>query len=390
MAKKIILGLAVVGGGLYYYDQNIGPIFPRAETEKIKQQAIKWGKVAEPAPEVKAEFRKLDTKAREFSTQLKNTVSELAEGLKKKAEAIRKQADSTVDSVKKSDDYKEWSQKLENYSDDVKRAAEAIEEKPLPNRLAAKYIEFVNSIGQTDDEKLRELQSAPSHRQQELRDELAASNKSWSSWWSGKKAEAHHTADKFAQNAANEKNSWLKWGNAKANEAQAKTESTKKDLEREKKSWFSWGSSKADEAERKAQAEKEKWLSWGSSKADVAEKEKDKWINWGSAKADEATRNARSTKSELQANYEQQKKEISDNVEVGKQRATEEYYRARKTLEDLTNAASEKASNLLGKGKVEDEKADYHLQRAKEDFKSALANLRKYGGDLVDLADKKR
>lgn len=359
MSKKLFLGLAAVGGGLYYYDQNIHPVFPR--NEKVEQIASKSSK---NILEINKDLQKLDTKTREFGSQLKKTVSHLAEEVKQKT-------DSALAAIKDTEVYNKWSSKVEDYSKDVKLAAEEVEKKPLPNKLAAKYIDFVNRAGQTDEEKLKELASSTSARQQEIKEDLLGSRQSWSSWWSGKKNVADVKANELHNKAEKEKNSWISWGSDKKEEAKGKYEQAKADAEKEKNSWVSWGSSKKDEADRK----------YAQAKAD-AEKEKNLWVNWGSAKADEADMKLRGAKKDAQATYEQQKNEWSDSFEAGKKAAVDEYNRAKKTLDDLTKQAGDKASSLYGEAKAD---LDNHLKKAKNDLLSALTNLKKYGGNLVDL-----
>lgn len=360
MSKKLFIGLAAVGGGLYYYDQNVLPIF--SKDAKGRPVGIK----AKPSEDVRKEFSKLDDKALEFGLQLKKTYKE-------SASEIRQKTNETVDSIKELDLYNKWSAKLDDYLKDVQRAAEEVDNKPLPNRLAAKYIDFVNDLGKTEDEKLRELQSATSSRQQEIKDDLARSKQLWSSWWSGKKDEAADKTDELANRAEREKDLWLGWGRAKKNEAELKVNEGKRELEKEKNSWSSWALKKGDETERAAR----------DAKAD-AKAEKDKWVNWGSSKADEAERRAKGTQADLRSNIDQQKKEFNENYEIGKRRAVDEYNRAKKQLDDLTQQAKDKANRVLGK--AQDPVTDDHLHKAKLDFQSALTNLRKYGSDLVDSA----
>lgn len=360
MSKKLIIGLAAVGGGLYYYDQNIHPVFPRNEkAQKVAARAT------EPSLTINKDLRKLDSKARDFGSQLKKTAHD-------SADEVKLRTDTAVNAVKDSDVYNTWSKKIDNYSKDVELAAEEVDKKPLPLRLAAKYIDAVNRVGQTDEEKLRELASSNTGRQQELKKDLSESRQSWSSWWSGKKSEADEKADELHRKAEKKKDGWLNWGLSKKQEANQKYEEVKSDAEKEKNSWLSWGSAKKDEANKK----------YEQAKAD-AEKEKNSWTNWGSAKADEADLKLKGAKNDLSSTYEQQKKEWSDSYESGKKTAVDEYHRAKKTLDDLTKQASDKAHELFGQAKVDQ---DNHLKKAKNDFQSALTNLRKYGGDLVDHA----
>lgn len=142
MAKKLFLGLAVVGGGVYLYDQNVLPIFPRDN----KGHPVGVPHVS-PPKELKQDFEKLGDDTKELGKQIKKTVNGSVED-------IRHKTDDAVSSIKDSEVYNKWSQKLDSYQKDVRTEAEIIDNKPLPNKLAAKYIGLVNSIGQTEDEKI--------------------------------------------------------------------------------------------------------------------------------------------------------------------------------------------------------------------------------------------
>ena len=70
MAKKVFFGLAAVGGGLYLYDQNVLPIFPRDN----KGNAFGVSQ-AGPPKELKQDFRKLGDDTRDLGSQIKKTVN---------------------------------------------------------------------------------------------------------------------------------------------------------------------------------------------------------------------------------------------------------------------------------------------------------------------------
>lgn len=354
MSKKLFIGLAAVGGGLYYYDQNVQPIFSKSDVPKpIANRASDTNK------EVHKDLKKLDAKSRDFGSQLKKTVSDLAADIKAKTE-------STVAAVKDTETYNKWSKKIDNYTQDVQLAAEEVEQKPVFSRMAAKYIDFINKVGQTEDEKLKELASSTSAHQQELKKELQDSHQLWSLWWPGKKAEAEQKADELKHKAEKEKDSWMNWGSSKKSEAENKYNLAKSDAEKEKNQWVNWGSAKKAEGEQKAD----------QLKAD-AEKEKDSWVTWGSAKKDEASQKAQDASHDLQANYEKQKKEWSNSFEAGRQSAVDGYYKAKNEVEKLVNDAK----GLTGPAKADHER---HLEAARKDLLSAAENLKKYGSDLLD------
>lgn len=366
MAKKFLATLAIVGAGALYYDQNVSPLFSR--DDEIKNKYIQAKQEAKPADHTQKELRKLDEKARDFGSQLKTTAN-------KSADDIRNKADSSIDSIKNSDLYNKWSKKLDSYSSDVERAAESVENKPFPERTAIKYIDFINGLGQTKDEKLDELASSTTLRQQKIKKDLNRENQSWSSWWSGKKDEAKDEVNKAADDAKDTKNSWFNWGSNKADDAKQKAEDAKKQAEQKKNSWISWGQDKKDEADKKAQ----------EAKNDI-KNQKDSWFSWGQDKKEEVDKQAQQAHRDLNSSYEQNKKDFLENYEAGKQKALDQYYEAKKNLDDLTKQASDKASTAWGK--VEEQKDLTYLNKAKDDFLSALANLKNYGSDLVNEADR--
>ena len=197
MSKKVFLGLAVVGGGLYYYDQNVEPIF-------FKRAAVSLGK---PLKKVRQPSSKLEDKAKDFGSLLKKTAEEGLSDLKNKT-------DSVVSSIENSQTYNNWSATLEDYKKDVKVAADNVGEKALRNRLAAKYIDAINRIGQTEDKRLKELVSATSARQQELKRELAQCESTWYPWLMGKQHGSKQVKNDLASKAEKEKKSWFNWGSA--------------------------------------------------------------------------------------------------------------------------------------------------------------------------------
>lgn len=333
MTKNLIIGAALVGAGAYYYDQQVQPIFPR----NYKNQVV----APHASGQVELAARDAEAKAKEFGTQVRDFGSQVKNSVGRQAETAEKKTNSVIDSIKDTETYNRWSEKLDSYTLDVKVAAEEVDNKPLGNWLAIKYIDFVNRLGQTREEKLNELASSTSSRQQEIKKDLGYNNTKWYSWWSGKKEDARAEADRLANKAEAEKNSWLSWGNKKADEAEKGARDTKKNVE----------------------------------------DEKNKWLSWGSAKSDEVKQKSESAQSDVKATLEQQQKELSKSLEAGRERAIGEYYRAKKNLEDLTKQAGNKASELTD---------DAHLTKAKKDVESALSNLRQYGANLVDqVAGKK-
>lgn len=260
MSKKLVAGLVVVGGGLWYYDQNVHPIF--SNEDKFKQKVSNAKHQAQPSDDTTKELRKLDSKARDFGSQLKSTAN-------KSTEEIRHKTDNAIDSVKESDLYKKWLKKLDSYTDDVQRAAEEVENKPLGPRLAAKYIDFVNRLGQTEEEKLKELASSNPSRQREIRAELDRSKQTWGEWWSGKKNKLDDKAEQARRDAEQTKDSWLSWGQDKKDEA-------KKNLDQQGNEWsntFEAGKQRALDEYYRAKKNLEDLTKLASEKANNAKNE---------------------------------------------------------------------------------------------------------------------
>lgn len=329
MAKKLLFGAALVGAGVYYYDQQVQPLFPRNE----KTQVL----IAQPPVHVEQAARGADARAKQLGSQVRDLGSLVKKNVGVQAEAAEKKTNSVIASIKDSETYSRWSDKLDSYSQDVKVAAEEVDKKPWGNWLAVKYIDIVNRLGQTKEEKLNELASSTSARQQEIKKDLDYKETKWYSWWSGKKDDARAEADKLASTA-----------------------------EAEKKSWVRWGNKKADEVEKNAQDAKK-----------TVEGERSKWLSWGRAKGDEAKQKTEQAQADLKLALAQQQKDLTQSLEAGRARAIEEYYKAKGNLEDLAKQTGDKASELTD---------DARLQQARKDVESALANVKQYGANLVDQA----
>lgn len=313
MAKKLLFGAALLGAGVYYYDQQVQPILPRNASNQIS--------VAPPA-EVKKAARETEAKTKEVGAHVRDLGSLVKKTVGLQADAVEKKGNSVIESIKDTETYNRWSEKLDSYSQDVKTAAEEVDNKPLGNWIAVKYIDFVNRLGQTEDEKLKELASSTSARQQEIKKDLSKETR-WFSWWSDKKEDARAKADDLAYRAEQEKKGWVNWGN------------------------------------------------------DKVETEKNKWYKWGNAKKEEAKAKGEEAQADLKASLKHQQKELGQTFEEGKSRAVAEYNRARSNLEDLLKKTGDKASDLAD---------DSRLRKAKKDLESAGESLRLYGADLVDQA----
>lgn len=362
---------AIAAGGLYYYDQNVQPIFTRKKVEPPHSTyTTAFSKQADPFEERKNE---LDLRVSNYKTAQQQKLSNKTEG--------------AIDSIKNSalvSKLTSRSEELENKLDDRNKNAFV--------RLGDKYIDMVNKVSGEADLTENELRQ----RASDLHARAEKEANSWFNWFGVKKDEAGNKLDNARQQAEKEKQSWFSWGNKKADEATDKLEAKKNDLSKEASSWSNWGAKKKDEAADKLDKEASSWSNWGSKKkdeiADEADKQASSWSKWGSKKADEADKQLENAKKDWSSTVEDTKKAAEDQYNASKdalsstykqekQRAIDQYNRSKQTLDDLTTSFSDKASALF---KTPEPEKEEKLRRARADLKSSLQNLKSYGGDVID------
>ncbi|RLV87131.1 37 kDa cell surface protein [Meyerozyma sp. JA9] len=369
---KILATGAIAAGGLYYYDKNVQPIFPRKNIPPAPNSTYTstYGKQADPFEE---RTNELDQRVSARKTAQQQKISQKTE--------------NAYDSIRHSSLVNKLSSKsdeLENKLDDHNKNALV--------RLGDKYIDLVNKVSGEGPISERELRQRAS-RLQERADREASS---WFNWFGAKKDEAGDRLDDARKQAERKKQSWFSWGEKKADEAADKAEAKKNELSKEASSWSAWGSRKKDEAANKLDKEASSWSSWGEKKKDEAadklDKEASSWSSWGSKKKNEAEReldhakkdwsdSVEETKRAAEDRYNASKNALSSTYDQEKQRAIDQYNRSKNALEDLTQSFADKTSALF---KTPEPEKEEKLRRARADFKSSLQNLKSYGGDVVD------
>lgn len=306
----IALG-AIVAGGAYYYDQNVQPIWSNHKVPPIEDDK-----------KPPFDLKKIDSKTKELGNKLTNRFEEQ----KKEIESKTKNS-SLFNQVKE----------------------EPKDNRTLPIKLADKYIDVVNSFGESTTAKTKELNQDSKNLKSKVEDE----SKSWFNWFDSKKKDEQ------------------------AN------------LEASKEHWFDWGASKQDQLTSQAEEEKKNWLNWGSAKKDEVNDQLNDVKDWNKSKLQEADETRLKYQQQVKDEYDVQAKKFNDTLSKEKKAAIDQYNSAKHNLEDLTSKLSSKTSSLFGsKEEVsEKEKANAHLNQAKKDFEDSLNNLKKFGDDFVKHID---
>lgn len=318
---NVLLTAAAVGGAAYYYDQNVQPLWSKRKVVPFHEHSLE--------DDVRRKANQFDSKARKFGDKV------VAEAKNGKEEVARK-TELTLDQIKNSDFVNRISAQSEDYKRTVENRAVPIADKSLPYRVVDRYIDGVNELGERTAKAV------------------------------GFGGGARPTGEKWRNEIEKETDSWFNWFGSKKEDAKADLKQAKQEAKETKSWWSSWGLKKVDEAEAKAEQKKNEWLAWGSKKADEAEQTKDSWVSWGSKKADEVEARAKGDT-------------LGDTLAQEKQRAIDQYYKAKSNVESLT---AKLADSLTPQEK------DKHLEQAQKDLNSSLTNLKKYGSDLADSIDK--
>lgn len=336
MSSKYILGTLAIAGGVYYYDRNVKPIIPR-------NRAM----IDHDVDGVK-----------KFSSDVSKEINERIEEQRKQMKDHPSFSEQLKD-LKDTKLYQNISHKTDQYKDAVDEASASEKDKNILKSGVHKYIDTVNSIGDLNKTTTNISTVSPDKEVKE---------KSWGAWLRGDKSEAEKKLDEATEKAEATKKEWLNWGSKKADEAADGLDKTQQDLERKKNEWFNWGSKKSDEA--KSEAERLR---------NSAENKADDWTSWGSKKADEASKDISAQYEQSKSSLEETKKALGDRFEVEKQRAIDNFERARTNLEDLTNKLLRSA---------EPDKNE-KLEKARSDFQSSLNHLKSYGSDVYNEASTK-
>ena len=182
---KILATGAIAAGGLYYYDQNVQPIFSRRKVPPAPNSTYTstYGKQADPFEE---RTNELDLRVSTYKTPQQKKISQKAE--------------NAYDSIKHSSLVNKLSSKsdeLENKLDDHNKNALV--------RLGDKYIDLVNKVSGDGPISERELRER-ANRLQARADREASS---WFNWFGAKKDEAGDRLDDARKHAEREKKKWL-------------------------------------------------------------------------------------------------------------------------------------------------------------------------------------
>ncbi|CCE79427.1 Piso0_001489 [Millerozyma farinosa CBS 7064] len=361
---KFFAGAAVAGGALWWYDQNVQPIFSKKEMPQATQDAA--DRVSD---NVNSKLGKLESRSREASDNFSKYTSD---------KELKRTGESALDSLK--------SLKLSNLGTEKANDADRkIDEftrdgKSGLNKVGAKYVDLVNSLGETVTGSRASVNGATEKNKKELQQQTG----SWCDWFGSKKKDA----DK---------------------EVQSQWSAAKKDAEATKDSWFSWGSQKKEEADKKLESSWDRFKGlqpqeeeraknarngllsrWEEGKNEVADKVESGKESWFSKKDEvkDATQDKKdSVLDTTSQTVEDAKKSLTSSYNEGRERAIANYEDAKKRLDDLTARANSGVKSLFNK--PEEPVTDDKLKEAQSDFNSAFKNLASYGNDVVDSVNKK-
>lgn len=283
--SNVLLSLAAIGGGAYWYDQNVQPLWSQRLPIAVQRQ---------PQPLTSD----IDKKSQELSKKFSKEKNELAA-----------KTESTFDQIKNSNIVNTLTNSVGAQSP---TAAEKVEPaKSVPVKLVHSYIDAINSFGESVLSKL-------SAGDEDLRKRIEEDKSTWVNWLDGSKKK---TEDKVAE----AKDSWFSWGNAK--EAEAKKEATKA-----KESWLGWGEEKKSELE----STKNDLKDWNSRKVNEANKQ----LNETS---DKVSASLQAEKQRAIENYEAAKK----NLDSFYQKVNNKLFKSEKEQQDHLNKAKDDFNSSL-------------------------------------------
>ncbi|KAK6200206.1 uncharacterized protein RJT21DRAFT_41866 [Scheffersomyces amazonensis] len=192
-STRYLLATVAIAGGAYWYDQNVQPIIPRQQRNEIKQELNKFqdkahNQIVQPAQDLNNKLTK----------EIKNSKQELTEAkdsrLYKEIKAVREDIQASYDKAVKDID----------------------EDKNILVKAVGKYIDAINSIGESATSKANETR-------EEVTQQVEKS-KGWFEDWFGSKT------DKVEAELEKSKKDWLNWGTSKQDELSKNYENTKKQL----------------------------------------------------------------------------------------------------------------------------------------------------------------
>ncbi|ABN68529.2 predicted protein [Scheffersomyces stipitis CBS 6054] len=248
-SSKYILAATAIAGGVYYYDQNVQPIFPRPnqihqELERVEHKA------AESASNLQ---QKLTSKIDKGKTDLSKKTSELSDTLKDTklypapSATDTKEAASIVDDIKKT---------VSSGGDVVADLAASVkEEKSRVTRTVHGYIDFINSLGKSEKSAVEKLAT-----------EAEATANSWFDWFGKREKDVENVLTSASKEAEKTTNEWFSWGSKKSDEISSTYEDSKSKLN----SRFSQEKKRAIDTFENARAQYEQAIEKASKGVDPA------------------------------------------------------------------------------------------------------------------------
>lgn len=328
--KYILGGLAVVGGGLYYYELQVQQVahkrktqhdgilssFQKDDTDLRKYGAEKGYQIGDKLENLKSKannhledlnipetvngaISEVEKKKSQFTSAVADRAQDLSEYASDQSDKFKLQSKALYDEAhkndpgffgkllnKSSDKIDELDKKFDQFGKEVSQEIDHTlhDGKSVFVKLGDKYIDAVNHVG-------IKTHNAVNDAQLSLEQSADQAQRDW-----------NHQTKKLEKEA----DSWFKWGSDKKKEANAELNSQAKDLENQANSWFSWGSKKTEEGKNEAvnqynlakkdlesaksdfKSSSKSWLGWGDKKSDELKSEAQKKIDLAQAKLDKA------------------------------------------------------------------------------------------------------
>jgi hypothetical protein len=214
MSQKLLIGAAVLAGGVYLYDQNVSPVFPK---ENVRDKG-------------KYEYEKAEANARQYGDKLTGTINQASRELSQKTSELAK-------SVEQSDLYQKAKQQSSEIIESTKKYGKFVDDKANEDKRTPfvkavhGYLEKVNEwAGATPvDVDSRQLKY----------DGIGSSSSWWNSLFGSKKEELKDYTNDVMKDARATSDSWLNWGSKKADEisreAEKQVDATSKEYYKQKK-----------------------------------------------------------------------------------------------------------------------------------------------------------
>lgn len=327
---KKVLPVAIVGAGLYYYDQNVDPIISRnfnksipnkAETPAAVKADYKRAKASvkentdsftsQVSKEVEQKYNQLESKTSELTSKLGDKLTDTKEQVQSSWNNLDLRPDTPF--VKSGNPVRDgvatYIEKVNSYGNKLAGKTEEVKYEAKTQDYQNGWFNFGSSSNKKDLEKAYDVNKARALKQYEIAknrlDEYKERFKDMSTM-SPEEKQFYHDAQKDFDNSLYKMKSY----------GEDVIEDLNKSMEEAKNSWFSWAGRKQDK---------------------------------------------------LQREYDQQKAE-----------ANRQYEAAKKHLDDLTTQIQK--SNPF---KTKSEQ-DQHLEAAKDNLNKSYQHLKQYGSGLIE------